>query len=129
MFGGEAGSGTGWRAVAAGVVAFIAFMLLAVLSALVAIAVLAMPVIVRTVAERDFPALERRRGGTFAGSIANAVITLGVFVPAWLASLAAAAVAAAVRGRLDHALGVAQPADCCATTRSPSMRAPPRCAR
>jgi hypothetical protein len=40
------GGGSGWRAVAAGIVAFVAFMLVAVLTALVAIAVLAMPVIV-----------------------------------------------------------------------------------
>jgi len=53
----------------------------------VAIAVLAMPVIVRTVAARDYPALERRRGGTLAGSVANAVVAVTVFLPLWLASL------------------------------------------
>jgi uncharacterized protein involved in cysteine biosynthesis len=77
----------GWREWAAGVVVFLALTLAALVTALVAIAVIAMPVIVRVVAERDFPTLERRRGGTFAGSLLNAVVALVVFVPAWLASL------------------------------------------
>jgi uncharacterized protein involved in cysteine biosynthesis len=76
-----------WRGLAAGVIAFFAFMLAAVVTALVAIAVVAMPVIVRVVAERDFPALERRRGGTIAGSLMNATVTLALFVPGWLLSL------------------------------------------
>jgi CysZ protein len=89
VFAGDASAGgaSGWRAVAVGIVAFVALMLIAVLTALVAIALLAMPIIVRTVAERDFPGLERRRGGTFAGSLANAVLALALFIPAWLASL------------------------------------------
>jgi len=80
------GAATGWGSVAAAVVVLLAFVGAALAMALVAIAVLAMPVIVRAVAARDFPALERRRGGTFAGSIANAIATMLVFVPLWLAS-------------------------------------------
>jgi uncharacterized protein involved in cysteine biosynthesis len=79
--------GGGWREIAAAVVAFLVFTLAAVATALATIAVIAMPVIVRVVAERDFTTLERRRGGTFAGSLVNAAVALGVFVPAWLASL------------------------------------------
>jgi uncharacterized protein involved in cysteine biosynthesis len=50
-------------------------------------AIFAMPMLVAHVARRDFPALERRRGGTFVGSIANAVIAVAAFVLLWLATL------------------------------------------
>ncbi len=76
-----------WWSVAANVVAGIGFAVLAVATAFTAIALLAMPVIVRTVATRDFPALAARRGGTFAGSLGNAMTALAIFVPLWLASL------------------------------------------
>lgn len=69
------------------VIVVLMFAALAVATALTAIAVLAMPVIVRTVAARDFPALALRRGGTFAGSLGNAAVALLVFVPLWLVSL------------------------------------------
>lgn len=72
---------------AAGILAALLLMFAAVLTALTAIAVLAMPVIVEGVAARDFAALERRRGGTFAGSLGNAVGTIAVFVPLWLLAL------------------------------------------
>jgi len=89
-FGAEpAADGTlaGWTAVAAAATTFVGFVAAALVAALVAIAVFAMPAIVRTVAARDYPALERRRGGTFAGSLANAAVAIAVFVPLWLASL------------------------------------------
>ena len=73
--------------VAAAVLAAVMFMLAAVVTALVAIAVLAMPVIVEAVAARDFPDLERRRGGTFAGSLFNALRTVATFLPLWLLAL------------------------------------------
>lgn len=73
--------------VAAGVLAAVALMIAAVVTALVAIAVLAMPVIVEAVAARDFATLERRRGGTFAGSLFNALRSVAAFVPLWLLAL------------------------------------------
>jgi CysZ protein len=73
--------------VAAGVLAAVMLMFAAVLTALVAIAVLAMPVIVEAVAARDFTELERRRGGTFAGSLFNALRAVAAFVPLWLLAL------------------------------------------
>ena len=73
--------------VAAGLLAALLLTFAAVLTAVTAIAVLAMPVIVDGVAARDFPALERRRGGTFAGSVVNALATITLFVPAWLLAL------------------------------------------
>lgn len=72
---------------AGGILAALLLMIAAVVTALGAIAVLAMPVIVDGVAARDFAALERRHGGTFAGSVANAVGTIAVFVPLWLLAL------------------------------------------
>jgi hypothetical protein len=82
-----AGVPTGWGLFAAVVVTFVGFVAAALVTALVAIAVFAMPVIVRTVAARNYPSLERRRGGTFAGSVGNALVSVAVFVPLWLASL------------------------------------------
>ena len=48
---------------------------------------LAMPVIVPLVGERHFPQLERRRGGTLAGSVWNAVTSIALFAVLWLLSL------------------------------------------
>ncbi len=50
-------------------------------------ALLVMPLIVAFVAARDYPALERRRGGSFAGSCLNAGVALAVFAVLWFASL------------------------------------------
>lgn len=73
----------------AGVAIFVGlmFVLLAVLTALIAVSVLAMPAIVRLVTSRHFPALEERHGGTFAGSMRNLAATLALFAPAWLLAL------------------------------------------
>ncbi len=90
VFGAPRGVGdvaTGWGVVVAIVATFLVFVALALLTALIAIAVLAMPVIVGTVAARDFPTLERRKGGTFAGSLLNALVATIVFVPLWIGSL------------------------------------------
>lgn len=67
-----------------------AFALLAPLMLVVAVLVtelLAMPVIVPLVAERGFPQLERRRGGTVAGSAWNAITSITLFGVLWLLSL------------------------------------------
>lgn len=50
-------------------------------------AIFAMPVLVSHVARRDFPNLERRRGGTFVGSIVNAVAAVSAFALLWLVTL------------------------------------------
>ena len=73
--------------IAAGVLAAVLLMAGAVVTALLAIAVLAMPVIVEAVAKRDFATLERRNGGTFAGSLLNALGAIAAFVPLWLLAL------------------------------------------
>ena len=76
-----------WQRIVADVIAVLIFAALAAATALTAIAVLAMPVIVRTVATRHFPALVPLRGGTFAGSIGNATFALLIFIPLWFAAL------------------------------------------
>ena len=49
--------------------------------------IVAMPVIVPFVAGRHHPQLERRRGGTVAGSVGNATIAVTVFAAMWIVSL------------------------------------------
>lgn len=56
-------------------------------TALVVTEIIAMPVIVRFVAERYHPDLRRAAGGTLAGSVGNAVIGIGVFAVLWMATL------------------------------------------
>ena len=84
---GATGDASTWPRIAADVIGFLIFAALAAATALTAIAVLAMPVIVRTVSARHFPSLAAKRGGTFAGSVGNAAVALAIFVPLWLAAL------------------------------------------
>lgn len=58
------------------------FIPLVLVTAVLIIAVFVMPAMVSLVAERAYPGLERRQGGTFAGSLWNGVVAL-----AWLALL------------------------------------------
>ena len=58
------------------------FIPLVLITAVLIIGVFAMPVMVGLVAERAYPGLDRRQGGTFAGSLWNGVVTL-----VWLALL------------------------------------------
>ena len=86
-FGAADAGGITWRTVLAAALAAVMMAALAVATGLVAVAVLAMPVIVRTVASRDFPALAAHDGGTAAGSLANAIAAVAIFVPLWLVTL------------------------------------------
>lgn len=70
--------------------AILAFVLITVAAgalALAAIAVFAGPVFVRAVESRYFPTLERKRGGTAAGSAANAMFAVALWVPMALVTL------------------------------------------
>jgi CysZ protein len=58
------------------------FLPLVLITAVLIIGVFAMPAMVAHVAERSYPRLERRHGGTFAGSVWNSMAAL-----AWLALL------------------------------------------
>lgn len=60
---------------------------LALTTALLIAAVLAMPMMVNHVARRDYPDLVRLHGGTALGSLWNALIAVGVFVGLWLLTL------------------------------------------
>ena len=63
--------------VAAHVILFLLFVPLVYLTALFILGVFGMQKMVDYVAERSFPQLERRHGGTVAGSIGNGLVTLG----------------------------------------------------
>ena len=76
-----------WQRVAAGVIVVLTIAALAAATALAAIAVLTMPVIVKTVASRHFPQLSARRGGTLGGSLRNALSALLAFAALWVATL------------------------------------------
>ncbi len=81
------GGDAGWSHWAAGAGAALLLMLAALITVLAAVAVLAMPVIVATVAARDYPLLARGNGGTFAGSLGNAMTAIIVFLPLALLAL------------------------------------------
>lgn len=56
-------------------------------TALVITEILVMPKVLTVVAERHFPQLARRHGGTLAGSLFNALAGIAVFALLWLLSL------------------------------------------
>jgi uncharacterized protein involved in cysteine biosynthesis len=72
---------------ASGIAAFALLVPLMLVVAVLATEILAMPVIVPMVGARDYPRLERRRGGTLAGSAWNAVTSIILFAVLWLLSL------------------------------------------
>lgn len=84
--------GAQWLVNSMGVVALISLMIPALLITNVVITeIFAMPVMVNLVAARDYPALEKRNGGTAAGSIFNASVGITIFLvlfvmtlPLWL---------------------------------------------
>lgn len=57
------------------------------ITAMVITEIVAMPVIIAVVSGRHYPALEKRRGGTVAGSMLNAGAAIAVFALAWIATL------------------------------------------
>lgn len=78
----------------AGVLLVIVSVPLVLVVAVVVISVFAMPFMVKHVSAREFPALVPRRGGSFAGSVWNAVQAMAVFLfltvltlPLWLVPL------------------------------------------
>jgi CysZ protein len=56
-------------------------------TALLITATIAMPVMLKDVAARDYPQLERRRGGSFAGGIWNALASTLLYLLLWLLTL------------------------------------------
>lgn len=72
---------------ASGIAAFALLVPLMLVVAVLVTEILAMPVIVPLVGAREYPRLERRRGGTVAGSAWNAVTSIVLFAALWLLSL------------------------------------------
>ena len=72
---------------ASGIAAFVLLAPVMFVTAVLVTELIAMPVIVPLVAERRFPRLERRRGGTVAGSVWNAATSVVLFAVLWLLSL------------------------------------------
>lgn len=69
------------------VVHLLLFIPLVLVTALILTALFAMPVLIRLVAERDYPQLQRKNGGGMAGSVLNAFLALGVFIAIWVLTL------------------------------------------
>ncbi len=73
-----------WIAYTIQVVAhFILFVPLVFVTALVITALFAMPMLIRLVAERDYPQLERKNGGSIGGSLLNALLAICIFIAIW----------------------------------------------
>jgi len=75
----------------AGVVAVIVVVILLtpaiIITALLIAAIFAMPVLVSHVTRRDYPQLERRKGGTLLGSAWNAFVAIGLFMVLWVVTI------------------------------------------
>lgn len=93
--GGESAAGAAFEWIGLGAINIVLVPLLAmwallplmILTALVFVGALAMPVVVRHVGERDYPDLEKRRGGSFWGSLWTGLSSFVVFAVLWLATL------------------------------------------
>lgn len=69
------------------VVHLMLFVPLVLVTALMLTALFAMPALIRLVAERNYPQLQRKNGGGFAGSLLNALIGLVIFIAIWILTL------------------------------------------
>ncbi len=63
------------------------FVPLVFVTALLVTALFAMPALIALVADRDFPALNRKNGGSVAGNLMNAVIAVVIFTAIWLVTI------------------------------------------
>lgn len=81
-------AGTDWLLPYAALFLLILLWLPAVyVTALLVTSLALMPVIVGQIAERDYASLERRRGGSIAGSLGNGVYALILYLVGWVLSL------------------------------------------
>jgi len=75
----------------AGVIAVVVVVILLtpaiIITALLIAAIFAMPVLVSHVTRRDYPLLERRKGGTVFGSAWNAFVAIGLFLVLWVVTI------------------------------------------
>lgn len=65
---------------------------LMIVTALIFVGLMAMPVVTRFVSDRHFPGLERRKGGSFWGSVSISMSSFVLFALLWLVTLPLAAV-------------------------------------
>jgi len=65
----------------------ILFVPLIFVTALVITALFAMPMLIRLVAERDYPQLERKNGGGIGGSLLNALLAICIFIAIWVLTI------------------------------------------
>jgi len=70
-----------------GLAAFALLLPVMLITAVLVTELVAMPMIVPMVGERNYPRLERRMGGTFLGSVWNAVAAVVTFAVLWLVTL------------------------------------------
>lgn len=74
----------------------ILFIPLVFVTALVITALFAMPMLIRLVAERDYPQLERKNGGSIGGNLLNALLAICIFVVIWALTIPLSLVGVAV---------------------------------
>jgi len=72
---------------ASGIAAFALLIPVMLVTAVIVTELIAMPVIVPMIGERHYPRVERRKGGTVAGSVRNAVVATAMFAALWLLTL------------------------------------------
>ncbi|NEX61161.1 EI24 domain-containing protein [Noviherbaspirillum galbum] len=76
-----------WHTVVVPLIAMWVLLPLMILTALVFVGTMAMPAIVRHVGGRQYPDLDKRRGGTLFGSLWTAIWSFFVFAVLWLLTL------------------------------------------
>ncbi|MBS0425058.1 MAG: EI24 domain-containing protein [Proteobacteria bacterium] len=69
---------------------------LVIVTTLIITAIFVMPALINLVANRDYPELKRKYGGSIAGSIINAMLASGVFILIWVVTVPLWAVGAGI---------------------------------
>ena len=93
-----AGDILGWlglgaiKAVIVPLIAMWVLLPLMILTALLFVGTMAMPIIVKHVGGRDYPDLEKRRGGTFWGTLWISTVSFAIFLVLWLLTLPLSAI-------------------------------------
>ncbi|MBP6056911.1 MAG: EI24 domain-containing protein [Nitrosomonas sp.] len=78
----------GWIAVSIqGLLHVIVFVPLVIMTTLIITTIFVMPALIKLVANRYYPELKREHGGTFSGSIINAILASGIFILIWVITL------------------------------------------
>ncbi len=70
-----------------GLLHVIVFVPLVIMTTLIITTIFVMPALIKLVANRYYPELKREHGGTFSGSIINAILASGIFILIWVITL------------------------------------------